>query len=169
MQLAAHRSDVTQGERLRSARLAKGISSQKALAKLADVDPSVVSRCEADKVTTSLDNLMKLARVLGVSVEWLADGEGDGSAAPTTRTTQESGEARIELDDDPMVYDELLAKFIRDFANDFPPEVIATMRTGVFGADGQRPSSLMGYVKLAQQLEKALAGEVRIVFEPVKK
>lgn len=69
----------------------------------------------------------------------------------------------------PLVYDELLAKFIRDFANDFPPEVIATMRTGVFGADGQRPSSLMGYVKLAQQLEKALAGEVRIVFEPVKK
>jgi hypothetical protein len=76
---------------------------------------------------------------------------------------------RIELDDDPIVYDELLAKFIRDFANEFPPEVIATMRTGVFGADGQRPSSLMGYVKLAQQLEKAMAGEVRIVFEPVKK
>lgn len=173
-QTRAHGSAMTEkdqrkrlGARIVEARDAAKIS-QVDLAKRLDVSVSTVLRWEKGAMGPRPEYLSQIADLTGVSVDWLL---GGASGGPGSERRQEAPPptTHLELDDDPAVHDPLLAKFLAEFSGDFSADVLATMRTGVFGADGQRPSSLMGYVKLAQQLEKALAGEVRIVFEPVKK
>lgn len=60
----------TFGERLRFAREMRGLQ-QKEFAKLLEVDPSFVSLFENGKRKPSLDNLVRLADTLNVSIDWL--------------------------------------------------------------------------------------------------
>ncbi len=62
------------GARIRKARKAKGIS-QEELALAANLDRSFVSGLERGEFNVSLLVLAKLARVLGVKLETLVDGE----------------------------------------------------------------------------------------------
>jgi transcriptional regulator with XRE-family HTH domain len=64
------------GRRIRQARNAKGLT-QKALGKLAGVSESAVSQWESGKIEKIQGpTLRKLARALGVSIDWILDGEG---------------------------------------------------------------------------------------------
>lgn len=66
----------TQGERLKRARLAKGLS-QPALAQLAKISKSAVSQLESgDSKSLHSKNLYPVANTLGVSAKWLATGDG---------------------------------------------------------------------------------------------
>jgi transcriptional regulator with XRE-family HTH domain len=58
------------GGRIKTRRAALGIS-QKELAKIAQVDPSLLSRYESGDVEPKAMNLSQLAGALGVSVDWL--------------------------------------------------------------------------------------------------
>lgn len=68
------------GVRLKRAREARGLS-QVALAKLADVDQTAVSKAERGKLKAGAATLGRMADALGVSVAWLRTGVGAGPVA----------------------------------------------------------------------------------------
>ena len=59
------------GERLKSLRLEKGLG-QIALAKELEVGKSVISLWELNKADPTLNNLIKIAKFFGVSIDYLA-------------------------------------------------------------------------------------------------
>lgn len=65
------------GERIRSARVARGFS-QEELAEKVSLRGQTIHRYEKGRLTPSLQALVDLAQVCGVSMEWIATGEGDG-------------------------------------------------------------------------------------------
>ena len=73
------------GVRLRSVRELAGLSARE-LAVLANLAPSLVGHIELGRVQhPRAETLAELARVLGVSLDWLIRGEGDG---PSTDCVQ---------------------------------------------------------------------------------
>ena len=62
------------GQRIRKVRKAKGMS-QEALAEKADLTPQFVSYAESGKRAMRPENLMKIARALNVSTDYLLTGE----------------------------------------------------------------------------------------------
>lgn len=64
-------------DRMRVARLAAGLS-QSQVARLLNVTPHTVYRYERQALTPSLSHLARLARELGVSIDWLVTGDGKG-------------------------------------------------------------------------------------------
>jgi transcriptional regulator with XRE-family HTH domain len=66
--------------RIKAARERKNLS-QKDLARLIDVHPTTVSKWESDAQPVDLANLDKVARALGVQLEWLRKGDRTGDAA----------------------------------------------------------------------------------------
>ena len=66
----------TFGERLKNLRKEKGLG-QVALAKQIDVGKSVISLWEQDKCEPTLGKLVALAKIFGVSIDYLAGLEND--------------------------------------------------------------------------------------------
>lgn len=64
------------GSRIRQARKERGIRSQKALAELLRVDRAAVNQWENDRTVPEARRMPDLARVLGVTQDWLATGRG---------------------------------------------------------------------------------------------
>lgn len=64
--------------RIAKARAASGLTQHEAAVRLG-VHPTQLSRWE-NSIVPSVESLVDIARVLGVSVEWLATGEGRGPA-----------------------------------------------------------------------------------------
>jgi len=69
------------GERLK---LARGAMTQAELFKISGVNQSLISQLENSMTATGSEYTPRLARALGVSVDWLADEIGD--MIPTTYT-----------------------------------------------------------------------------------
>ena len=65
---------MTIGERIAKCRKEKNLS-QEYIAELLEVSRQAVSKWENDQTEPDTSNLIKLARVFGVSVEYLANGE----------------------------------------------------------------------------------------------
>lgn len=101
----------TVGQRVRVARMARGCGVNE-LDRLIGSKQGYVSRLESSDREPRADTLRKLAQALGVSVEWLATGEGtiDGAgvtvpppspSAPSLNPTPEPGSVVVYDDDDP--------------------------------------------------------------------
>ena len=69
-------------ERLRAARMARGLAKQP-LDELADVAKGTVANTEAGRSQPRVDTAEKLAKILGVSPAWLAFGEGPQPLKPS--------------------------------------------------------------------------------------
>ena len=69
------------GERLRTARTRRGLSQRK-LARLVGVSPSLISQMEAGKVQPSVATLMAVVTQLGLSIDELFRATGDGARPP---------------------------------------------------------------------------------------
>ena len=80
---------IAQARRELAVREARDIPTAE-LARLMQVPPSTVMRWEADLSTPSGANLVRLARVLGVSAEWIQEGR-----APETQNGAPSQERRV--------------------------------------------------------------------------
>lgn len=65
------------GDRVRQSRLAAQLS-QEELARKAGVRAQTISRCERGRALPSLDALEGIADATGVTLDWLARGEGPG-------------------------------------------------------------------------------------------
>lgn len=63
------------GKRIRLAREAKGMAG-KELAALAEVTPGAITRVERNQITPSVDLLVRIAQILGVSLDWLIPSQG---------------------------------------------------------------------------------------------
>jgi transcriptional regulator with XRE-family HTH domain len=75
------RMSTERGERIRSARKAAGYRSQTRLAGALGVDISTVSHWELrGRLPEDADMLAKLARTIGVSIDWLITGESTAVA-----------------------------------------------------------------------------------------
>ncbi|MBX3246699.1 MAG: helix-turn-helix domain-containing protein [Myxococcales bacterium] len=123
----------TIGERIAGARDAANLT-QEELARRLKVGTKSVWLWEKDQSAPRSETLQQLAKVLALDVGWLLTGVGSGD-----RNTPES---HLERDDDPAVHDEFLAKFLADFATEFSPEVMKTLRTRASSgptASGRRP------------------------------
>lgn len=70
------RKHPTLGSRLRQAREERGLL-QSELAELADVSQSTISDTEADRSTPDGARLVRLARALGKTAEYLVDGKSE--------------------------------------------------------------------------------------------
>jgi transcriptional regulator with XRE-family HTH domain len=66
--------------RLKRTREMSGLSAR-SLSKLAGLSAAHVSLIEADRPNLEAQTAAKLARVLGVTMEWLVNGTGDGPSA----------------------------------------------------------------------------------------
>ena len=77
---------VTFGLRLKGARLGRGLR-RNALAELAGVDSSSITRWERDERSPAGAMVTKLAKALGVSERWLLSGEGSREPQPATDET----------------------------------------------------------------------------------
>ena len=89
----------TIGKRIAQARRELGVREVRdiptaELARLMRVPASTVMRWEADLSTPSGANLVKLARVLGVSAEWIQEGRG-----PDAKTAPQTGAPHIHVDE----------------------------------------------------------------------
>lgn len=74
------------GSRIRMARRVAGLL-QEQLAEKAGIDQATVSRWEhRDEVPDRAGSLLAIARALGVSVDWLLTGEGQGPAIDVAST-----------------------------------------------------------------------------------
>lgn len=73
---------MTFGDRLASARLAKGIASARELDRLAHIAEGYTSLLESGyRKMPGARIALRLAEALGVSVEWLVNGDGDEPSA----------------------------------------------------------------------------------------
>lgn len=73
-------------QRIREARAACGMTQQE-LARAAGVSSGIlISRWECDAVEPSLRTLAKVASALGVRLDWLVTGVGQGPSGPTPTT-----------------------------------------------------------------------------------
>lgn len=75
------------GTRVREARRARRLT-QEDLAHLAGVRAGTVFRTETDKSVPRAESLAAIANVLGVSVDWLLTGKGDGPDVHAPRVTE---------------------------------------------------------------------------------
>lgn len=90
-----HPSSVA--ERLRFARNLTDISAR-GLARLARLQPSHVSLIESGAVANvRVDTLSAIARVLGCSLDWLVNGEGDAPVAESVAAAVDA--ARVNADE----------------------------------------------------------------------
>ena len=72
-------TERTMGDRIREAREAKGTKAS-ALADAVGCRPTTIWRYEARGMQPSPQVLARIAEELGVSMEWLTTGKGDGPA-----------------------------------------------------------------------------------------
>lgn len=68
------------GSRIRAARLAAGHSNAAQFSRDAGFQPHTLWRYEEGQSRPGVDHLASIARLCGVTMEWLATGEGDGPA-----------------------------------------------------------------------------------------
>lgn len=114
------------GARIQEARIAKGLK-QKELSERLLVTYAAVSQWERGFAVPPKHRLLKLAEILGVSVEWLQDGRGDGApllqaiAAEVNRVAREYPWAALHLI-------EINGKDHRPAVADFGPETILADR-----------------------------------------
>lgn len=76
---------TTFGDRLAGAREAAGLT-QRTLASRLGVKPSVIEGWENDTKEPRANRLQMLSGILGVSLTWLLNGDGDGPDAPDDQT-----------------------------------------------------------------------------------
>lgn len=65
----------TIGKRIREARIRAGLTASR-LAELLDVSASAINQYESDRSSLALARAVKLAEILGVSLQWLVEGAG---------------------------------------------------------------------------------------------
>ena len=81
-------------EKLRKQMMLKGFNQQR-LAKASSVSDSEISRILKGKsVNPGLDNALKLARAVGVSLDYLADDDSDNESTPAIETSDASHEGQ---------------------------------------------------------------------------
>lgn len=66
------------GLRLRSARAALGHTAVAVAKRAGDMSPHLLWKYESGRVTPGIESVRDLAKALGVSMEWLVSGEGEG-------------------------------------------------------------------------------------------
>ena len=87
---------ATLGDRIAAAREAAGLS-QKELARRLGVGEETMVRWEDDRAEPRANRLSMLSGMLGVSLRWLLNGEGDGPAADAGDVPHEIGELLDEV------------------------------------------------------------------------
>lgn len=83
----------TVADRLRAARAARGVS-QSGLAKALKLSRGAVGQWEMDVTQPNMKNLRAAAVILGVDVDWLASGRGNGPGAGGAPPTYQQTEPR---------------------------------------------------------------------------
>lgn len=73
----------TIGDRIRQARIARGLTTTAVAKALGDVERSAISQWEHGHTSPKLPRVQAVARVLGVDTTWLMTGEGDSGLTPT--------------------------------------------------------------------------------------
>ena len=120
------------GAQIRAARTEQGLTLR-ALAKRADVSPSLLSRVENDKSTPSVSTLYAVAAALGVSLDGVFSGAEDGVTRPSPTASPAAalaaggltpdGDARPATERVPTV-DETLQNILDTFASSLEPGIL---------------------------------------------
>ena len=92
------------GQQLKSYRKKAGLS-QKALAAIVEVSPAVISRYEADKLEPNISTLMKISKILNITVDTLvgleplpdlvAQNSAEALVLRIFRTLNDTGQSRV--------------------------------------------------------------------------
>lgn len=94
---------ATMGDRLRQARLARGVSLRR-LAEVVGVSPSLVSQVETGRAKPSVNTLYALANELGISLDSLLfmDAQPPTTGATVEATDEANGAADVGVPHDPV-------------------------------------------------------------------
>ena len=88
---------ATLGDRIAAAREAAGLE-QKDLARRLGVGQATIQRWEEDRAEPRANRISMISGMLGVSLRWLLNGEGEGPAAPSeTDLPEEVGQLLDEV------------------------------------------------------------------------